>query len=139
MKLRTAVMATSLLTLPVAARAAEDLPGTGKRLKLMHIQVSGETRAALKKALAGSDPFVQKYAARALGNAGKDAAGAVDALVKALSDKDAEVRREAVWSLALVGKAAGSAAGALESAAKKDSNYVVRYAAGRAVARVRGQ
>ena len=52
MKLRTAVMATSLLTLPVAARAAEDLPGTGKRLKLMHIQVSGETRAALKKAVA---------------------------------------------------------------------------------------
>jgi HEAT repeat protein len=94
---------------------------------------------ALKRALAGDDPLVRKYAARAVGDAGANDAGAVDALAAALADGNADVRREAVWSLTLLGPAAASAAGALERAAKKDGDYVVRYAADVGQAALRGR
>ncbi len=125
-------------SVPAMARALGDKRREVKRAAALALGKVGKAALpALEKALAGGDPFVRKYAARALGTVGKDAAGATGALVKALSDKDAEVRREVVWSLALIGKAAGSASGALESAAKKDADYVVRYAAGAALKKVR--
>ncbi len=79
---------------------------------------------------------MRKYAARAMGNIGADAAEGVDARVKALDDKSAEVRREAVWSLALLGGAAKGAAGALKKAQSGDVDYVVRFAAAKALGRV---
>jgi HEAT repeat protein len=87
----------------------------------------------LTSLLSGSkNPFVRKYAARALGDA-KDGA---DALAKALADEDAEVRREAVWSLGLIGPGAKSSAAGLKKAAAEDVDYVVRFAAGEAVKRI---
>jgi len=92
---------------------------------------------ALKQALAGTDPYVRKYAARALGDIGKEASGAADDLVRALSDKNAEVRREAVWSLALIGASDKPAASALKKAGQNDSDWVVRYAAMRAMKEIK--
>jgi len=92
----------------------------------------------LAKALSSSDTLVRKYAARAIGNASKDTPGnGVDALIKVLSDKDGEVRREAAWSLALIGPGAKKAEGALTTAKDRDTDYVVRYAAGEALERIR--
>ncbi len=121
--------------IPALQKALADKRREVKRAAALALGGIGKAALpALQKALAGGDPFVRKYAARALGDLG---AVAVTALTKALADKNAEVRREAVWSLALVGKAAGSATAALESAAKKDSDHVVRYAAGVALKKLR--
>ncbi len=124
--------------------AASAIPALEKVLKDKHREVKraaalamgGIGQAALpalKKAVTGTDAYVRKFAARGLSGAG---AGAVPVLTKALSDKNAEVRREAVWSLARIGKDAKSAIGELEKA-RKDSDYVVRYAAGDALKRIK--
>jgi len=98
-------------------------------------QIGEQAVPALVRSIGSKDPLVRKYAARALGDAGKGkAAGQVAAaLAKALKDPDAEVRREAVWSLMLIEPKAKTVYPVLKNMADNDIDYVVRFAAREAV------
>jgi len=94
----------------------------------------------LIQAFENGDAWTRKYAARALGDAARESGSvqAVDALIKGLQDNNAEVRREAVLSLALIESKAGKAASSLKEALG-DADYIVRYAAEKALTRISGE
>lgn len=77
------------------------------------------------------------YAAGALGDMGKDAAGAVDALAAALSADNIYLRSAAAEALGKIGGPAEKAIPRLEESAYAD-DYLVSQAAQDAIARIRG-
>ena len=82
--------------------------------------------AALAGALADKEVSVRHSVARALGEAGPAASGAVSALVKALGDERKEVKRAAALALGGIGKAAVPA---LVMALSGGDPFVRKYAA----------
>jgi HEAT repeat protein len=73
----------------------------------------------LRKALEASDPSTQSLAAVSLARAGKDGAGAVDALARALTgSRNPEVRRNCCIALGLIGTASRRAVPAIVEALK---------------------
>jgi len=110
-------------------KALEDKRPEVQRAALLSLGKIGKPAAGvLEKALSRKSVLVRKYAARALGDACKNTAGAVKALVRALGDKDAEVRREAVWSLGRLGSSTSELRNSLDKA-RTDDDYVIRVAA----------
>jgi HEAT repeat protein len=117
--------------IPALEKALADKRTEVKRAAALALgRIGKASLPVLTNALTGDDPFVRKYAARALSEIGKDA---VPVLTKALSDSDAEVRREAVWSLMLIAPKHANLQKTFRKLKDKDSDYVVRYAAGRAL------
>jgi len=126
---------------PAVPEIAKNLTHARKEIQRSALLALGSiggtgTDALTDAARNNPDPFIRKYAVRALGNVTPRTPKPVPALIKGLSDTNRDVRRESAWSLAFLGTHAQGAAENLKKALQ-DSDYVVRYAAAEALSRTK--